>query len=165
MHFTRPTISTQRLQRFHRWALLWLTWFAAFLDAAAAYSPLSRQAKTLAHAYLDQIQRLIVVMVMIRAAAHVRQPARRQTFSEHQRKERGFERALLGVKLWRDLRHRDLRQRIAALRQDMYTLVKHVLRRAPRGLTRRRPIRARPDLRAADPRETILAPARSADTS
>ena len=106
MHFIRPTITNQRLQRFHRWVLLWLTWFAAVIEYGSAFAPLSQHAKTLAHAYLDQIQRLIVAMVMIRAAAQVRRPAGRQVFAEHQRKERGFERALLSVKLWRDLRQR-----------------------------------------------------------
>ena len=68
MKFTRPPITTQRLQRYHRWALLWLTWFAAFLEAASAYNPLSRQAEALAHAWLDKFERLITLKAAERTA-------------------------------------------------------------------------------------------------
>jgi phosphate uptake regulator len=45
--------------------------------------------------------------------------------------------------LRRSLRSKDLRQRIERLRQDINALVTRLLDRLPRGLTRRRPIKAR----------------------
>ena len=38
MRFAAPPLSDLRLRRLHRWALLWLKWIAAFLDAAEAFA-------------------------------------------------------------------------------------------------------------------------------
>lgn len=141
MKFTRPPITTQRLQRYHRWALLWLTWFAAFLEAASAYNPLSRQAEALAHAWLDKFERLITNIIMLKAAERVRflPPSRRH--AKHTIKQRALRRAVLGVKLRRALRRHDVRERALALRQDIAPLITALARRLPRGLTRRAPAR------------------------
>ena len=48
----------------------------------------------------------------------------------------------------RSLRSRSLEQRIAALSQNLEALVTRLVRRLPRGLTRRRPICAHPELQA-----------------
>jgi hypothetical protein len=166
VHFICPIFANRRLQRFHRWALLWLTWLAAVLDNAAAYAPLSQQVKTLTHAYLDQIARVIVSIVMIRASYQVRQlPPKHWSEHVHACKVTSLRRAVMGVKLWRELRHRDVRQRIAALRQDIDALTARVARRLPRGLTRRRPIHTRPESRVIDSRAAVLTPKLAADTS
>ena len=41
------------------WMLLWLTWFAAFLQQARAFAPFSAQATAIAHQWLDRIERLM----------------------------------------------------------------------------------------------------------
>ena len=141
MKFTRPPITTQRLQRYHRWALLWLTWFAAFLEAASAYNPLSRQAEALAHAWLDKFERLITNIIMLKAADRVRFLPPPKGRAQHPIKERAVRRAVLGVKLRRALRRHGARERALALRQDISPLIATLVRRLPRGLTRRAPVR------------------------
>ncbi|MFZ2031425.1 MAG: hypothetical protein WAU68_14020 [Vitreimonas sp.] len=143
MKFTRPPVSNQRLQRYHRWALLWLQWFAAFLDAAAAYNPLSRQAEALALAWLAKFERLITNIIMLKAAERVRFRPRGGGRAQYPLKERALRRAVLGVKLRRALRRHDARERAAALRQDIAPLIAALVRRLPRGLTRRRPVPTR----------------------
>jgi hypothetical protein len=147
MRFVAPSISQHRLQRFHRWAMLWLDWFAAFLEAARAFAPLAPQTQRLAHAWLDPIERLVVGIVILRAAPHVR-PLRVRRYGAEHGGAAGLHRAILGVSLRRRLRPKDLDRRIEALRQDIDALVAQLLKRLPRGLTRRRPIRPRPEMRA-----------------
>lgn len=165
MHFKRPSISIHRLQRLHRWAMLWLTWFAAFLETAASLAPLSREAEHVAHLWLDRIAWLIVSIVMIRAAPRVRGVNPRQVASPHRRVETSLSRAIVGTRAWRELHSKHLLQRIAALRQNIDVLVARVLRRIPCGLTRRRPILPRPEARRADAHYALVAPVPCADTS
>src|SRR5690606_41962400 len=70
MRLNAPPISELRLQRYHRWMLLWLTWLAAFLAEVSAFAPLSRQATQIAHQWLDRAERLLIDIVLLRAAAH-----------------------------------------------------------------------------------------------
>lgn len=65
----------------------------------------------------------------------------------------------------RALRSKDIRQRIAALTQNLDGLVARLLKRLPRGLTRRRPIIARREARSGEPPGVDCAPALVADTS
>jgi hypothetical protein len=165
MRFVPEPISKLRLTRFHRWAMLWLKWFAAFLDAAEAFAPLAEQAERLAHRWLDGIERVIVAIVILHAMPHVRRSNERKGVAEHRRKETSLSRAIIGSALRRALRPKDLRQRIRALAQNIDGLVARVLRRLPYGLTRRRPILARREMRAIslpEPRLSFTAPA---DTS
>jgi hypothetical protein len=160
MHFIAQPISELRLKRLHRWAMLWLAWFAAFVDAAAAWSPLSQQAQAIGHRWLDGIERLLFAIIMVRAARHVRRLPPRNGPAPHRRKESGFRRAVIGYKLRRSLRAKDLRQRIERLRQDIEALVAQVLRRLPCGLTRRRPLltrRCRARLRPVLGRPSLVA--------
>jgi hypothetical protein len=71
----------------------------------------------------------------------------------------------MGSRLRRMLRSRDLHQRIAGLRREIGELVARVLKRLPRGLTRRRPIRARPEQRCVAALGMSPAPMPWADTS
>ena len=162
MKFTRPPVSHQRLQRYHRWALLWLQWFAAFLEAASAYNPLSRQAEALAHAWLDTFERLITNIIMLKAAERVRFRPPGRGRAQHPLKERALRRAVMGVKLRRALRRHDARDRAAALRQDIAPLIAALARRLPRGLTRRAPARA---LARTDPTLCVRVAASAAHVS
>ncbi|MBX9745816.1 MAG: hypothetical protein K2X34_02875, partial [Hyphomonadaceae bacterium] len=93
------------------------------------------------HRWLDFIEKLITNIVLIRAAKRVR-PILRRHFGP-QRQLYPKRRAILGLRLRRALRGRDLRARIAALSQDIGALVDRVIHRLPRGLTRLRGTRAR----------------------
>lgn len=146
MRFKRPIVSNLRLQRLHRWALLWLTWFAAFLDQAAAFAPFTRQATDAAHQWLDKIERLVIAIVLFRATAAIRLIGKPK-HSSRRCNETQLRRAVVGSALRRALKRKSLRQRIAALSQNLDKLVARLVRRLPRGLTRRRPFIARPEPR------------------
>lgn len=144
---------------------MWLQWFAAFLDAAAAYNPLSRQAEALAHAWLDKFERLITNIIMLRAAERVRFRPPGRGRAQHPLKERAVRRAVLGVKLRRALRRHDAQERAAALRQDIAPLIAALARRLPRGLTRRAPVRTAPRADETLARALLEAAAHFADSS
>jgi hypothetical protein len=146
MRFNAPPISEHRLHRYHRWMLLWLSWFAAFLEQARAFAPFPAQAIAIAHRWLDPIERLLINIVTLRAAPHVRGniPARH---SPRRRNDTQMLRAIIGSAMRRALRSKDLNQRIAALSLDVDVLVARLLKRLPCGLTRRRPHHARPEPR------------------
>lgn len=139
--------SELRLQRFHRWMLLWLQWLAAFLTQARAFGPLSEQATATAHGWLDSIERALVNIIIFHSAFRVRRlsppkhATRRRIVSQ-------LRRAIIGSALRRALRSNDLHRRIAALSQNLDDLVTRLVKRLPRGLTRRRPHLARPEPRA-----------------
>jgi len=159
-----PPISELRLQRHHRWMLLWLKWLAAFLSEAGALAPLSRQAEQVAHQWLDKVERLLINIVLIRAARRVRTiPTLKH--SAHRRDETHMRRAIIGATMRRSLRPDRLDQRIAALSQGVQSLVTRLLKRLPRGLTRRRPVRTRPQTRAPEVAFVCVPAPQSADTS
>ena len=144
MRFNAPPISEHRLQRAQRWMLLWLKWFAAFLREARAFAPFSDQATVITHQWLNCIERLLVSIVMLRAAPYLRamNPTKH---SARRRIDTHLRRAIIGSAIRRALRSKDLNRRIAALSQDVGALVARLLKRLPRGLTRRRPDRTRPE--------------------
>jgi hypothetical protein len=122
---------------------LWLKWFVAFLDEAGGFAPISKQAETVGHRWLDSIERIILNIAMLRAAPHVGRCNRRKGMNERPLKEIALRRAVIGSALRRSLRPKDLRKRIDALTQSTHALVARLVRRLPRGLSRRRPIKAR----------------------
>jgi hypothetical protein len=164
MRFNAPPISEHRLQRAQRWMLLWLKWFAAFLREARAIAPFSDQATAIAHQWLNRIERLLVSIVLIRAASRVHfinppKHSARRPIETHRR------RAIIGSALRRALRSTDLQKRIAALSQNVETLVARLLKRLPRGLTRRRSYRTRPEMRLITHVEAFADATPLADTS
>ena len=164
MRFNAPIISEQRLQRLHRWILLWLKWFAAFLTQAESIMPFSRQAANVAHGWLDIIERRVLLLITARVLPLLR-PQQPPKHSPRRRKERQFQRAFVGEALRRALRAKDLRARIAKLSRDLAPLVARLAKRLRRGLTRRRPFIARPEAQCAEP-ETQTAPrVHAGDTS
>lgn len=126
--------------------MLWLKWFGAFLAGAEAFAPFTKAATRQAHLWLDQIERGVFAVIILRAAPRLRlvRPARH---SPVRRNETQILRAIIGSVLRRRLRNRDLRARIEALSQDIDALVARLVRRLQRGLTRRRPIVSRPEKR------------------
>jgi len=165
MRFVAEPFTQHRLQRFHRWAMLWLAWFAAFLDSASAFAPVTKQVETIGHRWLDRIERIVMAIVMLRAVRHVRGMQAREGVAEHRRKERALARAVVGSALRRAIRSKDLRERIARLQQDIDALVARLLRRLPRGLTRRGPIKRRRDSSAIDAFLDAHYPTAVSDTS
>ena len=128
--------------------LLWLKWFAAFLKEARAFAPFSDQANG-DRASMAQPHRA--------AARQHRHAPRRATRARHQRDQSirvaPQNRNAYAARHHRlshapRLRSKDLNQRIAALSQDVDTLVARLLKRLPRGLTRRRPHHTRPERRS-----------------
>lgn len=147
MRLNAPPISELRLQRYQRWMLLWLKWLAAFLSETERFAPLSCQVTEIAHQWLDKIERLLIDIVLIRAAPRVRTiPTLKH--AAHRRAETHMRRAIVGAATRRALRSRRLDQRITALSQAVEALVARLLKRLPRGLTRRRPVRVRPKMGA-----------------
>jgi hypothetical protein len=166
MRFVAEPISQLRLQRFHRWALLWLTWFAGFLDVAVGFAPLTKQAEAIGHALLDRIERIIVAIVMLRAAPRVRALRTKRPFAPHRLKQSALARAVIGSKLRRALRPKNLRQRSEGLRCiDIGVLVARLLKRLPCGLTRRRPILTAPEQGGVSLARSISTSALAEDTS
>ena len=164
MRFNPEPFTQHRLSRFHRWAMLLLKWISAFLDEAMLFAPLSKQAQDIAHQWLDRIERGIVAIIMLRAAPHVRRhPPLKH--AEHPRSGAAFIRAVMGSAMRRPLRSKDLHRRIEALRQDIGVLVVRLLRRLPRGLTRRRPIKTQHEMRADAWPDVCAPPSLLSDTS
>jgi hypothetical protein len=166
MRFVAQPISDLRLQRFHRWALLWLSWFAGFLDAAGSFAPLSLQAERIAHHWLDRIERVLLAIVMLRAVPHVRMPRTHRAHAQHRLIQSALSRAVIGAKVRRAIRPKNLRQRIETLRRaDLNALVARLLKRLPRGLTRRRPIRTAPEQGGVHALSATFAPTLAVNSS
>ena len=123
--------------------MLWLVWFVAFLDGASAFAPITKQVEEIGHRWLDRIERIVMAIVMLCAVRHVRRVTPPRGVAQLHRNDSALARAVVGSALRRALRSRDLRQRIARLGQDLDTLIARLLRRLPRGLTRRRRIKPR----------------------
>jgi hypothetical protein len=165
MHSPLQFVPEHRLKRFHRWAMSWLKDLAALLDSTAILAPLAKSVERIGHAFLDDIEHFVLVLVMLRATPYVRRAPARKRLVDDGRKLRGIARALMGSRIRRQLRPKDLRARIEALSQDIDVLTARLLRRLPCGFTRRRPIQARREQGfAAPPCITLVAPA-CADTS
>jgi hypothetical protein len=165
MRYSARPVSQHRLSRYHGWAMLWLKWFAAFVNAVTAFAPLSAQAQRIAHVWLNSIERLIVNIAIRRSEPHVRLPALRAHAGLNRRKNAGLVRAIMGARMRRLLRSADVRVRIEKLRLSIDVLVRDLLRHAPRGLTRRRPIRTRRELARLVLRITPCVYTFAADTS
>jgi hypothetical protein len=106
---------------------------------------MSGEAKAIAHRWLDRIAHVVLSLAIARAAAQLR-PAPRRRAHELGDRRPGKRRAIVGSRLRRRLRHDDLRLRIARLSQAIDTLAATIVRRLPRGLTRRSARRSRIDV-------------------
>jgi hypothetical protein len=163
VHFT-ALFTRHRIARLHRWAMLWLLWFAGFLEAAAVFAPLSKQVDAIAHEWLDRVERRIFTIVLARAAPYLT-PIARHTHGR--RRGRGaILRALMGSRLRRQWRAKDVCARIAGLAEDINVTVARHCRRVARGLTRLAPIRAKSEHGVREPTPAPpVACAAASDTS
>lgn len=123
--------------------MLWLAWLLRTLDAVGAYAWLSRAQTHNLNLWLDRIERIVANLAMARAAPHVRLALPRKGVCADAVKTSGLRRAIVGSALRRALRRSDLRARISALSRPISAIAAQVLKRLPRGLTRRRAIRVR----------------------
>lgn len=155
-------ITHHRLTRLHRWAILWLNWFAAFLAEACEFAPLPNDVRAIAHSWLDEIERLVLDIAIRRAAPHVRLTRAVITGLGRQA---GVRRAIVGSRLRRSLRAKDLCIRAAALSRKIDVFVARILRRLPRGLTRRRALHTRPELNAVQLARLFATALAARDTS
>ena len=144
--------------------LLWLKWVASFLSYARGFAPLSRSATIIAHHWLDGVERALFRVILCRIALRIRTIPKLRHAAQA-RIETHFMRALIGSRMRRAFRSCDLNQRIAALSQDVGGLVSQVLKRIPRGFTRRRPCRAHPEPRPGARATLGAAAACAANTS
>jgi hypothetical protein len=139
-------IHRQRLARKHRWAMLWLRWFVSVIDFFEAFGPISKEARAIAHTWLDTIEMHIVRIVWMRAAPHVDSVV--WTLYGPCQRRPGLHRIITGSRLRKRLRDNDLRTRVAKLAQDLTPLIALHLRRGRRGLTRLLAIPTRPQAAA-----------------
>lgn len=134
MHIT-PLLSNHRLARFTTWARLWLAWMAGALFQFAQ-GPL----KDAARRNIADMAKIVECLILIGAAKRL--PERRRIVGGPPRK-RGWSpiRTVLGSRLHRRLRGRDLGKRVASLIEivrDMDRVIAQAVRRIRRGFTRRR---------------------------
>jgi hypothetical protein len=123
--------------------MLWLIWFAGLLEIAVAFAPLSKSVQAIAHGWLNAVERRIFIIVLARAAPYLG-PVRACRVGP--RCGRGaLLRALMGSRLRRRLRDKDVYARVEKLAQDVDILVALHCRRVARGLTRLLPILTRPE--------------------
>ena len=130
---------------------------------ASVGGPLSNQARAIAHDWLDQIERRIFTIILLRGAPHLA-PVRPR-FHGPGRRRGALMRALMGSRLRRRLRAKDICARAAALAQDIGALVEMHVRRVYRGLTRLSGTRTRRRPHAALASCAWIAPVAAADTS
>jgi hypothetical protein len=155
----KPFITAHRLARLNAWARLWLMWV---VGVWAAWWTRGGRADARA---LDPLARRVGTMIMINAAARFRPPQRSR--HRHGRLQPVRLRTILGARLRRAMRGKDVPHRLVAiltLMRDLDRAVARLLKRLPRGLTRLRvllPAPTQAPLIAAAP---SIAPA-CADTS
>lgn len=167
-------VPMHRVQRAESWARLWLIWFAGRLIAwFGLFAPIPRNAARNLHSWLDDIARLVCCIIFLRVAARARMPHQRALRPPAQLTQRralrgGDLRALFGAALRRHFRRGGIGQRLCALSDalaNLEPLVGKLARRLANGLTRRRPVRARPERTRAAAFAAPLQPAPAADTS
>jgi len=118
MHTYRPIVTKHRLRRDILWALAMLSWLWAVLFGNL--TPSLRQLAQRIEAFsLDNLARLVRDLLIVRAL-HIAGPPPRRGRLHYWRygrslRRRHFVRSLLGAKLRRQFRHKDLATRIAQL--------------------------------------------------
>ena len=137
----KPYFTEHRRKRLTLWALTVLGWLAAVLfgDRDASHRHLAQR---LHHICLDQLSRVVYALLVTRAIQlmKVRIPHRVQYWKHGRSLLRPhFRRSLLGARLRRALKHKDLPERIARLTEflrDLDTHARHLAQRL-RGKLRR----------------------------
>jgi hypothetical protein len=161
MHIHKPLLTRHRRQRLVLWALAMLTWLAAVLFAGREITvrQLSQRHRRMS---LDGLTRMTIELMVVRAAELARRRRRKRNFWRYGRDltPRHLIRSLVGSRLRRVLKPRDVAARIAILTEVLRNLdafAQLLAKRMRRGLTRLWPIIAAPS--AAPPLATLAAPA------
>lgn len=133
-----PLISNHRLMRLTAWAKLWLAWFAGAFVACLWRTDARRQ--------LDRAAGLVARLIFLHAALRMSSPPQRPA---HRLRcaQSGAMRAVIGSALRRATRAADHWSRLAAILEVLRNAEVHILRHIRRlrlGLTRRRPLTAKP---------------------
>ena len=134
MQTYRPILKQHRLQRLVLWALAMLQWLAAvlFSDRPVSFRHIQRIEDTT----LSGLQRLVTGLVMARALNLLARPRRSGRIHYWRRgrnmRPRHWVRSLLGSKLRRALRHKDIATHIAQLIAVLRNLDKHAAHLAQR---------------------------------
>ena len=114
MQHNRPILTQHRIQRYILWTLALLSWIAAVLAGRHANARHVAQRGDVSLAWLTH---RVANLMMIRAAHIGRLPRCTPKYWRHGRdlRRRHLRRSILGAKLRRVLKHRDLRQHITQL--------------------------------------------------
>jgi len=154
--------TSHRRRRLVLWAIAMLSWFAAVLFAGRR---IARRHVRQREVSLAELKRLTLQLMIVRAAELARAgPLKRLRFWRRGRDTRPphIVRSLIGSRLRRAMKRRDLAARIAALIAVLRTLDAHALQlahRMKRRLTRLWPIRATPAPAVANPGAPAPTPA------
>lgn len=177
MHLTPPILSARRLTRLHAWAGLMLAWIGMMLFDDRPRRPNRRHIRRRYRLLdLQAMARVIAKLILLRAFAMI--PRRRHALRKrrdftpsgfHRRLHpRQLVRSAIGARLRRQLRHRDLRTRLAILADALRNYEAYATQMALR--LRRFLTRLAPVIATAPHADTVrtLAPAHNpcaADTS
>ena len=143
MNFTPPPLSKHRRARLIAWTLAMLMWMAQVFFCGAAFSD-RHERKRGPLMSLDGLTRRVMMLILCRAndltGFRWRKPRRRRVYRGRDVPSRGAFRALVGVRVRRMLKRKELGERILVLIHaiqhiDHYAAL--VARRLKRGLTRR----------------------------
>jgi hypothetical protein len=148
MQIQKRHLSRHRRQRLVLWALAMLTWIASVFAGKAISL---RHAHQRGDISLDWITRMVMQLAIIRAGELARLRRRRPTFFKRGRdlRRRHLLRSVIGSRLRRKLKHKDLATRIAILiaaLRDLDSIARPLAQRMRRGLARLWAITAGPML-------------------
>lgn len=145
MHIAKRPLSKHRRARLIAWTLAMLMWMASVLFAGAPFSD-RQERRRRAHMSLDRLERMVIMLIVSRARDFIcERPRGKFTTVRRGRSllSRGVLRALVGSRLRKALRRKDIRERLAVLlgairNIDLYAAP--LAKRLRRGLTKRWPI-------------------------
>jgi hypothetical protein len=146
MQIQKRHLTRHRRQRLVLWALAMLVWIASVF----AGKPItSRQAHQRGDISLDGLTRMVMQLAVIRAGELARTRRRRPTFFKRGRdlRRRHLLRSVIGSRLRRKLKHKDIATRIAiliAVLRDLDSIARPLAQRMRRRLTRLWAVTAKP---------------------
>lgn len=133
MHIHRPKITQHRLQRYVLWTLAMLAWFAAVMFEKRGIS--ARHLAQRGDVSIAMLSRMTISLLIIRASRLLgRRPHGRVLYWRRGRdlRRRHLSRSLLGVKLRRALKHKDLATHISRLVDVLHNLDRYAAQLAQR---------------------------------
>jgi hypothetical protein len=148
MQIHKRHLTRHRRQRLVLWALAMLTWIASVF---AGRPITSRQAHRRGDVSLDGLTRMVMQLAAIRAGELARLRRRRPTFFKRGRdlRRRHLRRSVIGSRLRRKLKHKDIATHVATLiaaLRDLDAIARPLAQRMRQGLTRLWAVTAKPML-------------------